>query len=114
MHIDSYRFGQIVINGSTYTNDVLILPDSILPDWWRSQGHRLDADDLQPLLDERPDLLIIGCGASGMMKVPSETIETLKQYGIQIETLNTDQAVNRFNQLNQQGRRPTAALHLTC
>ena len=41
MHIDRYDFGQIVIDGVTYRQDVLIWPGHIKKDWWRRQGHQV-------------------------------------------------------------------------
>ena len=45
--IERYSFGIIVIDGKTYTDDLIILPDGkILKPWWRQQGHQLTMDDL--------------------------------------------------------------------
>jgi len=114
MEIDSYKFGQIVINGKTYTNDVIICSDTVHPNWWRKQGHSLHPDDLTIVTDAKPSLLIIGCGASGIMNVPEQTKNFLQQNGINIEIYDTGQAVKRFNELSQQGQNPAAGLHLTC
>jgi hypothetical protein len=34
MHIDSYDFGHIVIDGVSYSQDVLIWPGHVKKDWW--------------------------------------------------------------------------------
>ena len=41
MHIDSYQFGKIVIDGTGYSSDCVILGDSVQANWWRKQGHLL-------------------------------------------------------------------------
>jgi len=33
MHISDYRFGRIVIDGKTYTSDVIVYPDRVDPSW---------------------------------------------------------------------------------
>ena len=76
MHIDSYQFGKIVIDGTAYNSDCLILGDSVQPNWWRKQGHFLTSEDIQPVIAANPSILVIGCGASGLMEV-SEDIFTL-------------------------------------
>ena len=39
--IESYRFGKIVINGKSYSSDVIIIGDHVKANWWRREGHRL-------------------------------------------------------------------------
>ena len=114
MHIDSYQFGKIVIDGVSYNSDVIILSDSVQSNWWRKQGHSLAAEDLKTIITAKPSVLVVGCGASGLMKVPNQTRQFLQQHNIKLEALNTYKAVERFNELSQQGINVAAALHLTC
>lgn len=114
MHIDSYQFGKIVIDGTAYNSDVIILGNSVQSNWWRKQGHSLSAEDLQSIIAEAPSVLIVGCGASGLMKVPDQTRQVLQEHNIQLEALDTHKAVKRFNELSQSGENVAAALHLTC
>lgn len=114
MHIDSYQFGKIVINGVSYSSDIIILGDSVQSNWWRKQGHSLSAEDIEPIITAKPSVLIVGCGASGLMDVPDQTRQVLQEHGIQLESLDTYKAVQRFNELSQSGENVAAALHLTC
>lgn len=114
MHIDSYQFGKIVIDGQSYTSDLIILGDSVQADWWREQGHSLTVEDLQTILEAEPSVLVVGCGASGQMEVPSQTRQILKQHNIQIETFDSYKAVQKFNEFSEAGVNVAAALHLTC
>lgn len=114
MHIDSYEFGQIVIDGQTYSSDCIILAGSVNCDWWREQGHSLSAKDIEIILEAKPKILVIGKGASGLMNVPERTKQVLKQKGIEFEALDTKEAVKRFNELSKVGENVAAALHLTC
>jgi len=114
MHIDSYQFGQIVIDGVGYNRDVVILGDSVQDNWWRTRGHCLSTDDLQSVIAAKPSVLVVGCGASGMMSVPRRTRKALLEHNIQFEAFDTTKAVERFNELSQTGADVAAALHLTC
>lgn len=114
MHIDSYKFGLIVVDGEAYHSDCLIFRDRIKADWWREQGHKLSVKDLDAVLSARPELLVVGCGAYGVMQV-SEEVQTLVHHkNIKLEALKTAQAVERYNELSAAGRDVVAALHLTC
>ena len=114
MHIDSYQFGKIVIDGTAYDSDCLILGESVQPNWWRKQGHFLAIDDLQSVIAANPSILVVGCGASGLMKVSEDISQVLLEHGIELFTANTNKAVARFNELAGKGENVAAALHLTC
>ena len=110
--IDSYRFGEIVIDGVSYRKDVLILSDRVVPNWWREAGHSLSIQDLDLLLQTNPKTVVIGTGAFGRMKVPNATLQSLEDAGCVVIIESSKRACARFNHL----RDPTAAaaLHLTC
>jgi len=114
MHVDSYQFGQIVIDGTSYNRDCVILGDCVQANWWRKQGHLLAVEDLQPVLAAKPSVLVVGCGTSRMMKISEETRQVLQQQNIELIVLKTDEAVETFNELAEKGRDVAAALHLTC
>jgi hypothetical protein len=111
--IDHYRFGNITINGHKYAHDVIILPDRVLPNWWRNEGHELAMEDLQQVLNSDPELLVIGQGAYSRMRVPSEVQEQLQAEGIEFSITSTNEACEIYNR-ERQNRRTVAALHLTC
>ncbi|MCK4292918.1 MAG: Mth938-like domain-containing protein [Planctomycetes bacterium] len=114
MHIDSYQFGEVVIDGVGYNSDVLILADSVQGHWRRVRGHSLAVEDLGSVVEASPSVLVVGCGASGMMSVPRRTRKALLEYNIELEAFDTTKAVERFNELSQTGADVAAALHLTC
>ena len=114
MHIDSYQFGEIVIDGASYSSDCITLGNSVQSNWWRKQGHSLSAKDLETIIAAKPSVLVVGCGASGLMKVPGRTQQVLQKHDIQLEALDTHKAVQRFNELSEAGVNVAAALHLTC
>jgi len=112
MKIESYSFGRMVIDGRTYTSDLIIVGDEVFPNWWRKEGHRLQPEDLKTVIEKKPDVLVIGIGAHGIMTVPVETIMYLEEAGIEVICQPTGQAVESFNQIT--GREKAAAFHLTC
>ncbi len=114
MHIDSYQFGKIVIDGEEYKSDCLLIGGNVQPNWWRKSGHLLAVEDLETVIKAGPDILIIGCGASGLMKVGKQTLEFLRERNIRAEVFDTHKAVRRFNELRSEGKKVAAALHLTC
>jgi hypothetical protein len=110
--IGHYEFGRIVVDGREETKDLIILPDRVVRNWWRQEGHALVLDDLVEVLDELPDHLVVGTGANGRMRPDPDAIRRLQERGVTVETLPTSQAVRRFAQLDP--ARTATALHLTC
>lgn len=111
--IDSYRFGRIVVDGQAYQRDVILLPDQVISDWWRQEGHALRAADLQAVIAARPQVLVVGQGAFSQMRVTSEARQALQEAGIELLALPTEQACQAYNELRQE-KAAGAALHLTC
>ncbi len=113
MKIEHYSFGNITIDGQTYTSDVIIFPDRVYSSWWRKEGHLLQVTDLKDVIKAKPEVLIVGTGAYGVMKVPEQTIEHLKSNGIEAYIENTKNAVELYNKIASK-KSAIAALHLTC
>ena len=111
--IDSYSFGQIVIGGRKYTSDVIIFPDRVQGDWWRDEGHELNLRDIAGVMEENPEILLVGTGAPGLMKVLPEVEREAESRNIQLIVQPTGEACEIYNQLSPT-QRVVAALHLTC
>ncbi|MCG6938019.1 MAG: MTH938/NDUFAF3 family protein [Gammaproteobacteria bacterium] len=114
MRISDYEFGKIAIADKTYTSDVIVAPEQVIDSWWRKEGHSLQIEDLDDIVNAKPDMLIIGTGYYGRMQVPVETKQYLKERGIKVIQAKTRDAVTEFNQLQKEYARIVAALHLTC
>ncbi|MFX0207721.1 MAG: Mth938-like domain-containing protein [Candidatus Hodarchaeota archaeon] len=112
--IERYSFGTIQINNKSFSNDVIIFPEEVLPNWWRQEGHRLHMEDLQEIIKRKPEILIIGTGYNGAMKVPKNLTTHLEELGIKPIVKNSKEAVNAFNTFVKRKGNVAAALHLTC
>jgi len=111
--IDAYHFGRIAINGRDYTSDVVIFPDRVQGGWWRGDSHRLTLKDVAGIISENPEILLVGTGASGMMRVLPEVVQAAEERKIQLIVQPTGEACQTYNQLSPT-QRVVAALHLTC
>jgi hypothetical protein len=111
--IDGYDFGEITIDGKTYDHDVILYKDRVDDSWRRMEGHRLSLSDVVQILDRKPDILIIGTGAEGVMVVPEEVKTEIEAKGIKVIVQRTGEACEEYNRLSPSGN-VIAALHLTC
>jgi hypothetical protein len=110
--LEGYRFGHLVVDGKEQTRDLIVLPDRVVTNWWRADGHRLVLADLDDVVDELPGHLVVGTGAYARMQPDPEAVERLRQRGVEVEAFPTGEAVRRYGELDS--RRTAAALHLTC
>ena len=92
--------------------DLYILNGEVV-DWWRKEGHNLYQEDIQPIIDAKPDALIVGTGNPGMLKVFKELQHLLLKKEIPLIVAPTEWAVKIYNSLRGDGN-IAAAFHLTC
>lgn len=112
--IESYRFGAITIDGIEYKSDVVVTPEGVFSDWWRIEGHKLYFEDIERFLSKSIiDVLVIGTGASGVMKVTEELLKELKARGIEVIVLPSGEACGVYNKLKDK-KRVMGVFHLTC
>jgi hypothetical protein len=110
--IEGYEFGRILVDGREHTKDVIVLPDRVVGNWWRRDGHSLVLEDLDEVLDDLPQTLVVGAGADERMRPDPAALGQLRARGVDVQVLPTDQAVRRYGELDPE--RTAAALHLTC
>ncbi len=114
MVIDSYVFGNIVIDGRRYTSDLIIYPDGKIVDgWWRQSGHLMTEADIAGLIAAEPEVIVVGTGASGMLKPERGIEKALGKKGIRMVAAPCSQAIQHFNELNA-SEKMGACFHLTC
>jgi len=112
--IGQYQFGEIEVDGKRYTGDIKIIGGSVISEWWRAQGHELSGADIEDILPEPPEILVVGMGLPGRMKVADELRERLAAGGTSLIDEPTPKAVATFNRLNKSGKKVAGAFHLTC
>ncbi|MDA8098482.1 MAG: MTH938/NDUFAF3 family protein [Nitrospiraceae bacterium] len=113
MKIDSFSFGKIIIEGKTYTTDVIVYPDGVHDSWPREEEHRPQVREFAEIVKAAPDILIIGTGYGGVMSIPDQLKNYLLSQGIDVRVEKTGKAVELFNSL-QATDKVIAALHITC
>ena len=111
--ITDYKFGQITVNNKCYTSDLIISQGKIIPNWWRKKGHLLQLDDMDEVIKLNPDLLIVGTGCYGVMKIDNSFKKYCKLNNVNISEFTTGEAVKYYNSLKDKSK-TVLAIHLTC
>ncbi|MGQ9617575.1 MAG: MTH938/NDUFAF3 family protein [Candidatus Aminicenantia bacterium] len=113
MRIDSYRSGKIVINWVSYYRDIQVFPERIVTDWWRRKGHLLHVEDMEDVFSCDVNLIVVGTGMLGAMKVSEDVKEKAKEKSIELLIEKTAKAVNLFNEKFRL-KKTVGLFHLTC
>jgi hypothetical protein len=109
--IDSAKFGEISIDGKVYYSDVAV--------WWNgkvalaSKSHEFDILRLQELAGKKPDIIVVGTGMQGMLKVLPEVKQVCDDDNLTIYYDPTPKAIDMFNGLILQGKKVAGFFHLT-
>jgi uncharacterized protein len=107
--VRGYGPGVIRIGDRSFGCSVIVTPATLVKDWRPTRIAELLAEDLEPLLQLRPEVLLIG---SGLRQVFPEraTMAALYSAGIGFEVMDTGAACRTYNVLAAEGRNVAAAL----
>ena len=114
--IEHYSFGEIIINGKKYNQDVEVHWSGEVLDWRRQQGHIFALTDLDRALQQNPKMIILGTGAYGTAQVSQEVKEKMEKLGIELLIEKTNEAVKMFNNAlkMKDSKKVIGLFHLTC
>ena len=83
--------------------------------WEAREGHKLKTAMIGMVLGQHLDVLVIGVGVNGRIKVPEKTIEKAYQDGIrEVIVEKTPDACRVYNDLVRSGKRVALLAHGTC
>ena len=107
--IDSYAPGRIRIRGQQFTTSIIVLPHQLLPDWTPRHVDELRAAHLSPILEKRPELLILGTGDTQVFPDPG-IFPKLMELRIGFEVMDNAAACRTYNIVLAEGRPAALAL----
>jgi len=91
------------------TRSFILTPSQIIKDWVYNDVAEFTLDSFQPLIDQQPELVILGTGKT--LTFPNHQIlQSFQLAGIGVEVMNTASACRTFNVLVSENRYVTAGL----
>jgi uncharacterized protein len=109
--IRAYTEGQVTVAGQVYRRSLILSPKRLIEDWRPRQPGDLTEQDLQPLHELGPEIVLLGTGAS-LNFPPARITASLLAAGIGVEVMDTPAACRTYNILLSEGRAVAAALML--
>lgn len=116
--VEALEFGAVVVAGERVEYDIHIRADGRVRKRKKKRlrkkygtSHVVDAREVDRACKGNPDVLIIGSGFQGMLRLSDDAIEYLDTLGLRYELLPSPEAVQRYNTLKGS---KALILHLTC
>lgn len=108
-YVHSLADDAIRIVDRDWSESLLLTPDHGPRPWPVAHVDALDLDALAPILEYRPDVLLLATGRT--LRFPSHEVQrALLQAYIGLEVMTLESAARTFNVLANEGRRVLAAL----
>jgi hypothetical protein len=124
MMFEKTRFGSITISGKKYKHDLYLNVDGNFTKRDKSHSERIDGHrelskwEIENIIQQNPEVLIIGMGQSGVLPMSQETESwlesTLKDKQIQLIKERTPLILDKVNNLIREGKKVAGIFHTTC
>jgi len=118
MPIQDTTFGSITIDGKTYAHDVVIrLSGQIekrrkkLSKEKYGTSHIISKEEARFIYEDGADLLIVGAGQEGNVRLSPEAGDYLEKKGCAVTLQPTPEAIRSFNESR---RKKIGLMHVTC
>ena len=107
--ISRYGSGFIEVGQQRFEHAILVFPDSGARPWDCTNIAQANPENLQEIIDYRPELVLIGSG--GAFAFPDFSVQAwLQQHGIGCEVMDTPAACRTWNILSSERSRAMALL----
>ena len=105
----AYGDGYVAINHQRYETNVIVLPESLLPEWTTAKLESLAEADMAKLLTLGTEIVLLGTG-SRLRFPPGALLRPFAPAGIGLEVMDLQAACRTYNILAAEGRKVAAAL----
>jgi len=112
--IDSTEFGSITIDGKTYHADVIIFWDGEIKEVRTFIRHLFGNNEFKELIKNNPEVIVIGTGDSGFLRVSDEVRMLCKQKNVELVEAISKKAIEKFNENIKRGKGVIGFIHVTC
>jgi hypothetical protein len=77
-------------------------------------GRGIQLADVEEVLDHGAEIVVLGRGQQERLQVSDDLLDAIGQRGAEVQVLESTRAVERYNQLADEGRAVGALIHSTC
>lgn len=105
----AYGEGYVAVNNEKHEKNLILLPESIIPEWSTATVETLTEHDMQKLLALGTEIVLLGTGKR--LRFPQGALmRPFAPAGIGLEIMDLKAACRTYNILAEEGRKVAAAL----
>ena len=105
----AYGDDYVAVNHEKHLKNLIVLPESIVPEWSTATVETLAAEDMQKLLELGTEIILLGTGSR--LRFPAGPLmRPFAPAGIGLEIMDLRAACRTYNILAAEGRKVAAAL----
>ena len=105
----AYGDDYVAVNHEKHLKNLIVLPESIVPEWSTATVETLAAEDMQKLLELGTEIILLGTGSR--LRFPAGPLmRPFASAGIGLEIMDLRAACRTYNILAAEGRKVAAAL----
>jgi hypothetical protein len=116
--IEKFSFGSALIGGTKHIRDLILLPDGTIKrrtsGFWIIGSHCIKKEEVEQLFASGPETIIIGLGVLSRARLSDEAKNYAETQSTRMFVLPSRDAVRKWNQLADEGKRAAALIHITC
>ena len=105
----AYGDDYAAVNQEKHQKNLILLPESIIPEWTTATVSTLTAADMQVLLGLGTEIILLGTGKR-LRFPPGELLRPFALAGIGLDVMDLQAACRTYNILAAEGRKVAAAL----
>ncbi len=105
----AYGDDYAAVNHEKYQKNIILLPESIVPEWTSAKVDALSEADMRVLLDLGTEIVLLGTGKR-LRFPPAALLRPFAPAGIGLEVMDLQAACRTYNILAAAGRKVAAAL----
>ncbi len=105
----AYGEGYVAVNHEKHSKNLVVLPESIIPEWSTATVATLTSADMQVLLELGTEIVLLGTGSR--LRFPQGALmRPFAPAGMGLEIMDIQAACRTYNILAAEGRQVAAAL----
>jgi len=112
VNIEGTKFGEITINGKPYDSDMTVYWNGKIE--YRTKEHIVEVGELLGILRTEPQVIVIGIGQEGVLKIAPEVNQIAEHKKISVYAEKTGKAIELFNAFAKEGKKVVGIFHVTC
>ena len=105
----AYGDDYVAVNHEKHAKNLILLPESIIPEWTAANIGNLSEADMQKLLQLGTEIILLGTGKR-LRFPPGALLRPFAPAGIGLEIMDLQAACRTYNILAAEGRKVAAAL----